>query len=568
MKGKFKNIYVLLLYLFFTLILTYPAIFRFSTHFMCDEGDGFQNVWNLWWLKTALLELRANPYYTNYLHHPDGVTLLFHTLNPFNGLISIPLQYLFSMEVVYNLIVMFSFVMSGFFMYLLSRYLTNCKPAAFVSGVIFTFSPYHFGHGLGHLQLIAMEWIPFYVLYLLRAFYEGGKKEAILAGVFLILITLCSWYYLIYSLFFTAIFVIYQVFVDKRKVRIENLWLTGLVFFAVLSPLIGAMIYAKLSQQFLGAHNPVVWSADLLSFFVPGGILTFGKPFESIWSKFSGNIAENSNYIGYIVLFFAIYGFLKGKKPRVAAFRKAEEARFFLIAGGLFFLLSLGPYLRVLGKVTKLPLPYLFFHNFIPFFSFTGVPGRFDIMVVFCLAILVSYAIERICANLSSFKKLAFTGVVSVFIMLEYLAIPYTTTQIHVPEFYKKLREDKEEYAIIDIPSRPVTLYFQTIHRKRLIGGYVSRPSKKAIDFLSNTPVINELMLNPKAAKEAKGSGREPLSKQSLQGKKQVAKHIFEQYNIRYVITHTDDKREFIEKTLKLPCVYDAEGIRAYATTF
>ncbi|HHZ91748.1 TPA: hypothetical protein EYN65_14790 [Candidatus Poribacteria bacterium] len=78
-------------YAILTIIMTYPVVFRFSSHFMCDGGDGFQNVWNMWWMKKSLMA-GTHPYYTNLLHYPAGITLLFQTLNPFNGLISIPFQ--------------------------------------------------------------------------------------------------------------------------------------------------------------------------------------------------------------------------------------------------------------------------------------------------------------------------------------------------------------------------------------------------------------------------------------------------------------------------------------------
>ena len=198
-----------------TLILTYPGVLNLSTHFMCDGGDSFQNMWNMWWLKTSLLDLHQNPYYTTYLHYPDGVSLLFQTLNPFNGLISIPLQFLFRMETTYNLIVIFSFIMSGIGMYCLARYLIRNRLAAFIAGCIYTFCPFHFAHGLGHLQLIAMEWMPFYILYMIKTHREGGWKNGVLGGVFLILTALCSWYYLIYSGFITLIYLIYQL-ITKR----------------------------------------------------------------------------------------------------------------------------------------------------------------------------------------------------------------------------------------------------------------------------------------------------------------------------------------------------------------
>jgi hypothetical protein len=60
--------------------LTWPAIERFSTHTLGGSGDGFQNVWNSWWVRTALLERGAHVFHTDMLHHPGGVTLLAHTL--------------------------------------------------------------------------------------------------------------------------------------------------------------------------------------------------------------------------------------------------------------------------------------------------------------------------------------------------------------------------------------------------------------------------------------------------------------------------------------------------------
>ena len=174
-------------YAILTIIMTSPAVFRLSSHFMCDSGDGFQNVWNMWWMKTSLTK-GTHPYYTNFLHYPDGITLLFQTLNPFNRLISIPLQFFFKMEGVYNLVVLFSFVMSGVSIYYLADYLLDRKSSAFVAGIIFTFCPFHFAHGLGHLQLIAMEWTPLYGLYLLKTRQENSKRNIVLTALFLVLI--------------------------------------------------------------------------------------------------------------------------------------------------------------------------------------------------------------------------------------------------------------------------------------------------------------------------------------------------------------------------------------------
>ena len=437
---------------------------------MYDSGDGFQNVWNMWWMKTSLTK-GTHSHYTNFLHYLDGITLLFQTLNPFNGLISIPLQFFFKMEVVYNLVVLFSFVMSGVSMYYLADYLLGRKSSAFVAGIIFTFCPFHFAHGLGHLQLIAMEWIPLYGLYLLKTRQEDSKRNIVLTALFLVLNSLCSWYYMIYCFVLTIIFVIFQAVKHKKEI-IDNGFLKRLsmaifIFNVVMSPILIPMLYVKVTQDFTGEHNPEIWSADLESFFIPSGISTWGRKwFSRIWKDWTGNTAENSNYLGYIVFMLSIYAVVKDRR-----------CHFWAVAGLIFFVMALGPYPHIGGKQFSIPLPYFLFHRYIPFFSFTGVPERFDIMLKLCMSVLAGYGITNLNEIiLSTFKnkirskstttmrwgtatiKIVFTGILAVLICFEYSAIPYVTTKIEVSSFYRQMATDPKNYGVIDIPSQPVTL--------------------------------------------------------------------------------------------------------------
>ena len=549
-------------YAILTIIMTYPVVFRFSSHFMCDGGDGFQNVWNMWWMKKSLMA-GTHPYYTNLLHYPAGITLLFQTLNPFNGLISIPFQFFFKMEEVYNLVVLFSFVMSGVSMYYLADYLLDRKLPAFVAGIVFTFCPFHFAHGLGHLQLIAMEWIPLYGLYLLKTYREDSKLNIILTALFLVLNSLCSWYYMIYCFVFTAIFVIFYTvkcgggIIDNGFLK--RLGMVILIFCVVMSPILMPMLYVKMTQNFTGEHNPEIWSADLESFFVPSGISTWGRRwFGGIWKDWTGNTAENSNYLGYIVLILSLYAVIKDRRCHLWA-----------VSGLIFFIMALGPYLHIGGKQFSVPLPYLLFHRYMPFISFTGVPERFDIMLKLCMSVLVGYGIINLNEIiLSAFRnqmrsrsiktimwgtatvKIVFNGILAVLIGLEYLAVPYVTTKIEVPSFYRQMATDPKNYGVIDIPSRPVTLYMATIHQKSLVGGYVSRPSLKALSFLDQTPIISTLMRGKPA----------PPSKLA----QTLAISVFADFNIRYIITHNDQHLQFLEDILQLPVVHRADGITVY----
>ena len=163
-------------YLLLTLGLTYPLVTQFGRAIPGDGFDGWQNYWNLWWIKTAVLEQHTHPWFTHLLYYPTGVGLLFHTLNAFNGFITLPIQLAFGLLPAYNAAVLFSFTLGGLGAYLLARYILgpgSSHLAAFAAGVIFTFSPFHIAHLLGHMQVISLEWIPFYALYLLKTVQCG-----------------------------------------------------------------------------------------------------------------------------------------------------------------------------------------------------------------------------------------------------------------------------------------------------------------------------------------------------------------------------------------------------------
>jgi hypothetical protein len=123
MKPSFKShLLALAGYLLLTIAMTWPATRYFTGGIPGDGFDGWQNYWNLWWVKQALLVLGSNPYFTHLLDAPTGVSLLFHTLNIFNGLWTLPIQLNFGLAAAYNSVVLLSFVLAGFGGYLLSLY--------------------------------------------------------------------------------------------------------------------------------------------------------------------------------------------------------------------------------------------------------------------------------------------------------------------------------------------------------------------------------------------------------------------------------------------------------------
>ena len=184
---KKHTLLILTAYFLLTILMTWPTALHLHQAIPGDGFDGWQNYWNLWWVKQALLILGVNPFFTDYLYPPTGVSLLFHTLNIYNGFWTLPLQLNFGLSIAYNSVVFASFILSGYGAYLLALDILNRlklplkegqqRSAAFAGGLIFTMAPFHFAHLLGHMQVFSMIWPPFYVLWLLRVLDPWGSDK-------------------------------------------------------------------------------------------------------------------------------------------------------------------------------------------------------------------------------------------------------------------------------------------------------------------------------------------------------------------------------------------------------
>ena len=189
-KAHYKE-YLLLLavYLAIALVLFWPSTLNITTTVpsgrvgvnAAGTGDVYLFLWDLWWLKYSLFVLHTSPYFTPLLYKPVGANLATQTLSPLAGLFSIPLQ-LVSLGFAYNVILFISFMLSGFFMYLLAEYLIKNRYAAFIAGLVFEFSPFHIAHALvGHLNWSGIEFIPLFILFFLLMLKD--KKLYSIAGV-------------------------------------------------------------------------------------------------------------------------------------------------------------------------------------------------------------------------------------------------------------------------------------------------------------------------------------------------------------------------------------------------
>lgn len=540
---ELSNLSAIIGYTFLTLILTYPLIFKIGTHVMGSGGDARMMQNFLWWFDKAIFELGVNPLYSDYLNYPIGIDIY---LGTFIGLVLAPITHVFGVIASYNIYVLSTFILSGFGTYLLVKYLTNNTTASFIAGIIYAFSPFHFAHAMGHLHIMSIQWIPFYILFLMKMIKDKNRLDTCLCAIFFSLTALSSWTFGIYLAIFSLLYVLYIIYTD-RSIVISYDFLKKIMTFSFISILLCTPFAMVLIRNML--MNPLMYkplpefinySADFLSFFIPSPYQTIsGGVYDShtgyIYSRFTGNRVEQTTYLRYTVLVLALYAIWKIKEKKI---------KFFALSAIIFFVLSLGPILHIYGQYQftgyniTFTLPYLILY-YLPITSMARAPARCTIMVILMLSILVGYAIPTITKNVKNTNRKQFIFIaIIVIILIESMCFPVRLTEMNVPDFYYQLRNDKNDYAIMEIPlsisESGVRYYihsyafYQTVHGKKLLGPVGSREYISFKNFMEKTPVLRQLVKF------------DAIHEEDIlhQNESKITNSILNYYDVKYVIIH------------------------------
>ncbi|MCX7852362.1 MAG: hypothetical protein N2383_06215 [Caldilineales bacterium] len=492
---------ILVLFAALTTLLTWPLARHLGNAIPGDAFDGWQNFWNLWWMRKALLEEHTHPYFTTALYHPTGVSLWFQTLNPFNGLVSLPVQLAGNLFWAYNAVVFLSFVLAGYGATLLAATVLGRLPgatpgrtwaAALTAGAVFTFSPFHFAHLLGHMQVFSLEWAPFFVLYLqaaLRPQVRQRRRFVVLAAFFLVLAGLCDWYLVLYLGWLTLLYALWLA--AGRRLGLSQVGamvaIVGL-FLLVMAPLLAPMVVESLRFDFMRPPPGQIeqLSADLLAFLLPSG----QHPLWGDWaarlrSRLPVSPSESTLYLGLVAMALAVYGL----------YRQGRRLAFWAVAGGVFAVFALGPVLHVGGEVVRLPggrplpLPYALLLR-LPFLEIARTVARYDLMVTLCLGLLAAGGVQ---ALVSARGRLWPAGLALALVVFEYAAVPYPISPPDTPAWYHELARDPRPGAVLNLPmtwDRPNYLLFQTVHGKPLTAGYITRTDPRT--YPERLPVLSD----------------------------------------------------------------------------
>ena len=495
-----------------------------------------QHLWISWWTQHALLDLGVSPMEVGWLYYPDGVIHQMLWVTPYPHIAGLPLALLFGSIPAYNIHLMLSFVLSALTAYLLVLYLTRNRTAALLGGLVFAIFPNRMAQSAAHFAQVVTYLFPLCALYLIKLKRRPNRHNAIVFGVILGLSSLVNIIHIAYLLLpLLVVFIGYWAIFDR-----SNFWTGKTLRYLALGLLIGVLISASLLLPFawhtltgqldyLQQSGVTNFSADLLAFFVPAA----SHPILSRWPAFrefatrllgSGNFRENTVYLGIIPLIIAAYGVWRCKKARTLPW---------LILTIGTAILSLGPVLKVAGHVTGLPLPYAL-AQYLPFYKWGRVPGRFNETVILGLAVLTGYGYAALSRQFRGKDRTlsALTVILFVFIGLEYWTLwPYPTMSAAAPEFYDDWATETEDFAILDLPQWPLwvreasnyAMFYQTTHQHKIVGGYVWRLPRQR----SGTMKAFQELLWPDGQTDiiARRRGTEAVP-------------LLNQYDIRYVVVH------------------------------
>ena len=343
-----ENLLVLLLYTLLTATLTYPALFFLRAKVPGGPEDNFHFLWELWYVAHALFELHKSPFFDPDVFVPFGYSLIRNQdLSPGTVLLFSPLTHFFGEVFTYNFLILGSFVLTAFGVYLLARELWANRAAALLAGIIVGFCPYRFAHAEGHLSIVSTEWIPFFFLYLERLISKPRPKNAILAGVFFGLSAWATWYYFLMVPIAAAFYVAFRIHWGAPGKELRHLLKLSLISASIAL----AFVLPFLIPYYVATHGAVVdyrgagesqaFAAALADYIIPPTThLLWGRQVGQLWRNGANGLwqSEWQLYLGMAALFLAIAGvFYRRRRVVIALIAMALSCLLLSFGPGIYF---------------------------------------------------------------------------------------------------------------------------------------------------------------------------------------------------------------------------------------
>jgi hypothetical protein len=512
-----RNLCALSLFVLLTLPAFHPLPWQAGSKTIGGKTDNYIFLWDLWWVQYSLVELHQWPLHTDFIFPPTGCSLAYHTLCLGNGLLGLLFGSTVNILLAHNILLMLSFALAGFFTFLLVRELTGSTAGALAGGIIFAFSqPKWTAVFHGQMNISTTQWIPLFLFFLVnslkrpRWYWSLGLCFSLIATlytsyqqvVFLVLLTL-----------FLAPFVLYREWrhlTRHPRAAARNGVIIALVTIILASPLLFELATnhqeAVVSMPPSATGNMCIQFDRLVSHqtFRRGWIeaVSWGPARNPMLSIGHVLPAKGPMY-GFVVSFLLLLGWL------LLPFRKKHRGAiiYWTLAAIPVTWLMMGLRPKVYGVSVPSLVPFV-----LELLGFSAVRTmyRYSIPLTLLVAILTGFVMAATFRTRQDQEKkpvgptarrlrqagkaLCITLVVGL-PFFEYLKAPLRVVDLpQPPAVYLQDGLGPDDNAVIlELPywcsggdfwigsSRYETLYFQSLHNRKMVGGHHSRLGKAVV---------------------------------------------------------------------------------------
>ncbi len=484
----FKHWFAAVVFILAGIYITFPLILHL-TNFVSGKGDELLLTWILNWNIHSFFNSPLSIFNAN-IFYPYSNTLAFSdTLFTSSFLAIIPLKSLVEPLVAFNFTLIFSLILLGISVYLLTYHLTKNFLASVISGLLVIFSPPILNE-TPHLQVIAIYFVPLSILFFLKFLEENKTKYFAITMGLLVLQTYNSFlpgYFIVFSLITIYIFYLFE----KRKEAIglitkKNL-LAVFLSLIIIAPI--GLPYFKISKEFhyvRDIRDTIHFALQPEDLLYPHPLTRLNPVLMKLFPQTDPDGELKPGFLGLtftILTIFSLVYFLKRYK------RTLFLNQSFVFIAILSFILSLGPFLHF-GRHTihhpfPVPLPYLLFYYFVPGFNGMRNSGRWEILFIIIAAVLAGIFLSNILSRKTLKQNLPL--LIIIFAIISEFNFPMKFVEVpgikNFPKEYYFLRENYTQASTIHMPiynwdmppygnEEMAREYYSTLNYNKMVNGF------------------------------------------------------------------------------------------------
>ena len=272
----------------------------------------------------------------------------------------------------------------------------------------------------------------------------------------------------------------------------------GLVSVVLLSPVLYAVGVRIRDNGFESSR--IMWRSstpgvDLVSFLLPNpNHVLAPAAMRAMLAPDTDKYLENVASLPLVALVVVGAALRLGWRPQ----------RFWVVLTVAFALLALGPFVHVAGVNTDIPGPWAL-ARYLPLVRLARAPARLTIVAMLGLSMLFAGALCYL-SDRWPHRRRALLAAVAAVMLVELLPAPRPLYSAAIPRFYQRVAAQEDDMRMLELPVgirdgtssvgsfSALSQFFQTVHGKPLIGGYLSRVSRTRIAEARQNPVFDALI--------------------------------------------------------------------------